>query len=167
MSGLGVGIPVPQGWRKVDAGHASGDGVFWDFAVDGATATIETPTFEAGYIYRVIQEDVRISLNSVYRYFGLYDGSTWTTGSGFGYSASAKFFSAVLDLFDPSDASSQSKIVALSMSNTPLAGGAGTDDFFKIPAISLASSTAATKARFTLGGGNHNGGKFKLYRMRM
>lgn len=51
------GAPIVfAGWHphdKVTVGDGA-DGLIYDFAIDGAVATIETPDFEDGYEYRII-----------------------------------------------------------------------------------------------------------------
>lgn len=53
----GDGAPVNQAmWHPYDMVKVGdgNDGVFYDFAGDGAVASIDTPTFEDGYEYRVV-----------------------------------------------------------------------------------------------------------------
>ena len=52
-------VIAQTGWHPYDmvtVGDGN-DGVFYDFAIDGAVASVETPTFEAGYEYLLYLED--------------------------------------------------------------------------------------------------------------
>ena len=50
---------VPHGWQKFDDG---GDAVLWDYASDGAVASVETPQFEDGYEYLINCHNLRGSV---------------------------------------------------------------------------------------------------------
>jgi hypothetical protein len=61
MAETATGAPVVfAGWHPVDK-VSVGDGrtgLIYDHAVDGTTATIETPDFEDGYEYRIVVDNV-------------------------------------------------------------------------------------------------------------
>lgn len=56
---------VAAGWHPYDmtAVGDGGDGEFYDFATDGASASIETPTFANGYEYAIRFDDLSFTAN--------------------------------------------------------------------------------------------------------
>ena len=64
--GAANGPVLSSGWHPydmVDVGDGN-DGTFYDFSVDGAVASVETPAFADGYEYAVLGLDLSTSSNS-------------------------------------------------------------------------------------------------------
>ena len=95
MAETATGAPVVfAGWHPVDKVSVGDgkDGLIYDHAVDGTTATIETPDFEDGYEYRLFADKLShnngTSTNIVVDFYketaGIWDnaGGTATFNSG-------------------------------------------------------------------------------------
>jgi hypothetical protein len=78
----GFGAPITEAaWHAYDA-EAWGDGadgLVYDYAVDGAVSTIDLGAVTAGYEYRVVYEQIRISTATTFRYlyFDIAVGGTY------------------------------------------------------------------------------------------
>lgn len=63
-----TGAPViSTGWHPYDAVTVGdgADGEIYDFAVDGALATVDTPNFADGYEYAIFFEDISVTIGPI------------------------------------------------------------------------------------------------------
>lgn len=163
--GDGSGLTnVGGGWEAYDGGT---DATIWDHSVDGDTLTIETPAFTAGYVYRGVMEGVSSDATNRTHYVGLYDGTTWLNGAGADISNATAYHTSINDFWNPASTITQDKVITLSTSRVPVAGGAASAAAAYGLSISFTTATAATKGRFTLNAGVHTSGTIKLYRMKI
>ena len=160
------GAPVmTSGWHPYDMvnmGDAN-DGAFYDFAVDGALASVVTPTFVDGYEYTIRWEAIVPSSTANFQINSVAIHNTVTTGnnlSGYLHIPMAR----VANLAKYGWLVSRNNSTALDAQGFVTLDTAAASVFSGF--WSFNSAAALSSVSFSFSSGNINAGKFYLYRRR-
>jgi hypothetical protein len=160
-----IGAPVTAaGWHPYNSTlNGTGDGKFYDFAVHGAVASIETPAFADGYEYMIILDGLtRTGGGSSDFQIELYRETTAAYSSAFALLVATSRASGIIEL--PLVRKTLplhiiTSTISQVTSTTPIAtASAGWATF------AHASSQKISKARLSFTGFNTSAGKLYLYR---
>lgn len=80
-------IPSPSGWQP----YNGTDGIFWEQSVDGSSVSEETPSFEDGYEYMILLDDISRSLSGAHLELELYRDTLTTWSPGFEIGGDSSF----------------------------------------------------------------------------
>ncbi|HCZ00185.1 MAG: hypothetical protein A3D16_12110 [Rhodobacterales bacterium RIFCSPHIGHO2_02_FULL_62_130] len=157
-----IGAPVTAaGWHPYNSTlNGTGDGKFYDFAVHGAVASIETPAFADGYEYMIIFDDLKKAGTGVDFRIELYRDTAAAYSSAFVLLSPVSTVNGKIEL--PQVRRSMGAHVIISdvtgvTSTTPVAGGGIATVF----AHSAAQKIGKARVSFTT---NTSAGKLYLYR---
>lgn len=160
------GAPIMQngGWHPYDRTVIGGaeTGLIYDFATDGAVASVETPTFEDGFEYMLFIDRIGSSLSSqnlvieVYRETDAAYSTAWTSTGTSGIGATTN--SAMVEIVLP----------RLAKTLHPVRGWAylpsGSGEVINPAPVYNATVQKISKSRIKWSSGGINAGKIYLYR---
>ena len=182
IDALASGNDFGDGWYPYDmtTPGGTGDGVYYDYAVDGIAYSVETPAFEAGYDYKIVANNFTISSSGRYSILEFY-GDAYSSYSSFGQlydntptATTLSWFEVVI--FSPMTSKKvhyggASRRIYQPIPSTTFSSvaGASQSDYGGSYAVGAGGtiSTTVSKARIRFESGFVNGGTLKLYRRRI
>jgi len=155
---------VAAGWHPYDGVLVgdSADGVIYDFAVDGAVASIETPNFVDGYEYYVTFDGLDQTASNRSIEFYMETSASWSTPFTIGVTFPND---SMFEIYAPRMVSNTLFFRSASVT-APGTNGTVTGPTADLYSLAMTTAQKIQKARFDAGASSFNGGKIRMFKRR-